>query len=124
MMTSEVEESFSNNLYLLHARIKYDKNDLPGAQDIISKYCNTNDQDVKVLEASIAFKQGKYEAAREMLIETINAGGYHPHIAYNTALCYFMMKQYLMALKSIEDIQDKATKDFQGLVITSSHYIC
>ena len=114
-MAADDNDSFTNQLYLLHAIIKYDKDDLPGAQNIIAEQCNPYDQDVKVLEAAIAFKQGKYEAARDMLIDAISTSGYQPHIAYNTALCHYMLKQYSMALKSIEDIQEKANRDYQGL---------
>ena len=115
MMAKDTAEAFANQLYLLHAIIKYDKNDLPGAQNIITEYCNPADQDVKVLEAAIVFKQGRYEEAREMLINTITTSGYQPHIAYNIALCHYMLKQYVMALKSIDDIQDKANREYQGL---------
>jgi tetratricopeptide repeat protein 30 len=113
------DPTFTSQLYLLHSTIKYDKEELAGAQDLLTRYCNTDDQDVKITEAAILFKQKRYDKACEKLIETIAAGGYQPHVAYNIALCHFMTKQYVMSLKSIEDITDKAIQDYQGLSVHS-----
>lgn len=115
MIASEDDDAFSNTLYLLHATIKYDKDDLVGAKNILEENCNPVDQDVTVLKAAIEFKRGNYSKACDDMIATIQSGGYLPHIAYNIALCHFMQKQYIMASKSIEDIQEKATRDYQGL---------
>ncbi|KAH7820887.1 putative flagellar associated protein [Monocercomonoides exilis] len=110
---SEDDTQFSHQLHLLHATIKYEKQEYAGATDIIQNQCSDEDPNTKITEAAILMKQQKYDRATQLLIETITSGGYLPHVAYNIALCHFMMKQYVMSLKSIEDIQEKATRDYQ-----------
>jgi tetratricopeptide repeat protein 30 len=97
--------------------IKYDKNELQNSARILAENCLQTEQDVKVVQASILFKERKYEDACQKFVEAISSEGYQPHIAYNIALCHFLAKQYVLSLKSIEDIQEKAIREHSGLYI-------
>ncbi|KAK2964794.1 putative Tetratricopeptide repeat protein 30B [Blattamonas nauphoetae] len=115
----EDDPIYTHNLNLVHAQIKYDKDELQSANRFLIDNCDENEQDVKVIEGAILFKEKKFEMACQKFVEAIPAGGYMPHIAYNIALSHFQLKRYGLALKSIEDIQEKANRDQQENMGTS-----
>ena len=76
---------------------------------------NQTDQETMVNQACFLFKEGKYEEAIVKYTDAIKTTGYSADLCYYTALCYYMMKQYVPALKFISDIIERGIRDHPEL---------
>lgn len=65
---------------------------------------NQEDSDIVVNQGCILYKEGKYEEARVMFVDAMNAIGYNCEIAYNISLCHYKMRQLAPSLKYIAEI--------------------
>ena len=98
---------------------KYEQDDLVGCKAQCDR-CLTDDPDVVVAQACIAFKEVKYDEARGHFTEAMNTLGYQPDIAYNIALCHYQLKQYGPALKHIAEIIERGVREHPELSVGSS----
>jgi tetratricopeptide repeat protein 30 len=112
-------EQFSQRLLMLQATIKYEQDELASSKALLDQ-CISDDPDVLINYAAIAFKEGKFEEARNQYLEAINTMGYQPDLAYNIALSYYREKLYGPALKFINEIIEKGVRSHPELSVGSN----
>jgi tetratricopeptide repeat protein 30 len=98
----------------LQAGIKYGQEDYSGAKSLVDQ-CPTDDLDTEVNLGCLLFKEGRYEEALRRFTQVQHIGGYKPDLAYNIALCHYMMKQYAAAHSTVGDIIAKGIKEHPEL---------
>ena len=78
---------------------------------------NQGDSETMVNQACFLFKEGKYEDACAKYMDAIKVCGYSADLSYNIALCYYMLKQYVLSLKYIADIIERGIRDHPGIYL-------
>lgn len=81
-------EQYQQRVIMLQAVIKYEQDELQSCKALLDQ-CHSDDPDVLVNYAGIAFKEGDFEKARNLYSEAMNAVGSQADLAYNIALCYY-----------------------------------
>mmetsp|Transcript_8791 Transcript_8791/g.14620 ORF Transcript_8791/g.14620 Transcript_8791/m.14620 type:complete len:661 (-) Transcript_8791:737-2719(-) len=109
-------EQFSQRVLMLQSVIKYEQDELPASKGYLDQ-CHSDDPDVIINYAAIAFKEGNFESARNQYAEALNTMGYQADLAYNIALCYYRERQYGPALRSIAEIIDKGIRNHPELSV-------
>ena len=112
-------EQYAQRVLMLQAVIKYEQDELPASKGYLDQ-CHSDDPDVIVNYAAIAFKEQQFESARNQYSEAITTNGYQADLAYNVALCYYKEKQYGPALRGIADIIDKGIRNHPELSVGSN----
>jgi tetratricopeptide repeat protein 30 len=105
---------YSAKVLKLQAAILFDTNDLAGCKMLIDQL-NQNDRDTLVNQACFLFKEAKYEEACAKYMDAMKQSGFAPDLSYYISLCYYMMKQYVMALKYLADIIERGIRDHPEL---------
>lgn len=111
-------EQYSQRMLLLQSMIKYETDELPASKALLDQ-CQ-DDPEVVINYAAIAFKEGKFEAARKQYTEALTSLGYQPDVTYNIALCYYFEKQYGQALRHISEIIEKGIRHHPELSVGSN----
>jgi len=112
-------EQHAQRMLMLQSIIKYEQDELASSKSLLDQ-CPQDDPDVVVNYAAIAFKENKFEAARNQYMEAINTMGYQPDLAYNVALCYYREKQYGPALRYVAEIIEKGIRNHPELSVGSN----
>ena len=112
-------EQYLQKVLLLQAVIKYEQDELSSCKALLDQ-CQSDDPDVIVNYANIAFKEGNFDSARNQYAEAINSMGYQADLAYNIALCYYREKQYGPALRHIAEIIEKGVRNHPELSVGSN----
>lgn len=110
---------FSQRMLKLQAYCKYEQGEVSATKAFIEQ-CAPDDPDVTITQGNLLFKAKKFDEARKTFSDALNTVGYKPSIAYNIALCYYMMKQYPQARKFIVEIIEKGIKEHPELGIGSN----
>lgn len=105
----------------MQAYVSYEQLDTPATRNFIDK-CPTDDPDSLIVQACLLFQEKKFEESKQKFVEALNTLGYKPSIAYNIALCYFMMKHFTNARKYIIEIIEKGIKEHPGIQFQQSQY--
>ena len=66
-------------------------------------------------------QEGRYEEALQKFLQVQHVGGYRPDLAYNIALCQYMLKQYGVAHTCVGEIIAKGIKEHPGILFDSIH---
>ncbi|KAH6571606.1 hypothetical protein BASA60_007078 [Batrachochytrium salamandrivorans] len=90
--------------------------DIAGCKAMIDQAIQ-DDPDTLVNQACLLFKECKYEEACAKYTEATKIVGYNAEISYNIALCYFMRKQFVAALKCIAEIIEKGIREYPELSV-------
>ncbi|KAJ8325433.1 Tetratricopeptide repeat protein 30A [Batrachochytrium dendrobatidis] len=104
----------AGKLLKLQAAIKYEMDDLSGCKAFVDQ-APQDDPDTLVNQACLLFKELKYEEACIKYTEASKIVGYNAEILYNIALCHYMIKQYVHALKHIAEIIEKGIREHPEL---------
>lgn len=112
-------EQYAQRVLMLQSIIKYEQDELPSSKALLDQ-CHQEEPDVIVNYAAIAFKESKFESARQQYTEAITTMGYQADLAYNIALCYYREKQYGQALRSIAEIIDRGIRNHPELSVGSN----
>ena len=112
-------EQFSQRVLMLQSIIKYEQDELSACKALLDQ-CVSDDPDVLINYAAIAFKEGKFDTSRTQYIEAINTMGYQADLAYNIALSYYREKQYGPALRYIAEIIEKGVRNHPELSVGSN----
>lgn len=92
----------SQRALITQAAVKME-DDLNTCKAILSE-CLHDDPETVCAYATIDFKEGKVEDALEKYTHVIDIIGFEPNIAYNMALCHYILKQYADASRVVEKI--------------------
>jgi len=63
-------------------------------------------------------QEGRHDEALRKFTQVQNIGGYKPDLAYNIALCNYMLKQFAAAHSCVGDIIARGIKEHPGKMIT------
>lgn len=96
---------------MLQMCIKFNEGDLKGCRSLLNQ-CVEEDPETILAQATLCAKEGRYEDALELYSEAFNIQGFEAEIAYNIALCNYMMGEYHDALEAIQEIIDRATETY------------
>ncbi|KAI9098104.1 hypothetical protein DFS34DRAFT_619641 [Phlyctochytrium arcticum] len=100
----------------LQAAIKYSMEDLVGCKALIDQ-TPPDDPDTLVNQACLLYKEGKFEEACGQYLDALKIVGYRADLSYNVALCHYMLKQYVPALKYIADIIERGIREHPELSV-------
>ncbi|KAG5877801.1 hypothetical protein JTB14_036823 [Gonioctena quinquepunctata] len=112
---TEVPE-YQERVTKLQAAIKYSQEDVLSAKNLVEA-CSSNDSDKEVNLGCLLYKDGNYEEALSKFSGALQNQGFKPFLAYNTALCYYKLKEYGPSLKYCADIIEKGIRDHPELSI-------
>ena len=112
-------EQHAERMITLQAVIKYEQDELSLCKALLDR-CPSDDPDVLINYAAIAFKEGNFESARTQYSEAINTMGYQADLAYNVALCFYREKQYSPALRHVAEIIEKGVRNHPELSVGSN----
>ena len=112
-------EQYQQKVLMIQAVVKYSQDELPSCKALLDQ-CHSDDPDVIVNYAAIAFKEGNFESARTQYSDVITSMGYQADLAYNIALCYYREKQYGPALRHIAEIIEKGVRNHPELSVGSN----
>jgi tetratricopeptide repeat protein 30 len=112
-------EQHAQRLLMLQSAIKYEQDELHSTKALLDQ-CHSDDPDVLVNYAAVAFKEGNYESAREQYTKVITEMGYQADLAYNIALCFYREKQFGPALRYIAEIIEKGVRNHPELSVGSN----
>ena len=121
---------FAQRVLMLQAAIKYETDELGPCKALLDQ-CLADDPETIVNAAAILFKEAglvtdpakkaaKYDEARAKYTEAMNTLGYQADLQCNIALCYYKVKQYGPALKSIAEIIEKGVREHPELSVGSN----
>ncbi len=88
---------------LLQACIKFEEGQFNACRGILNR-CVEDDPGTMIAQATLSAKEGRYDDALELYSETFNTQGFEAELAYNIALCYYMIGEYEEAMDAIEEI--------------------
>jgi len=69
-------------------------------------------------------QEGRYEDALQKFMQVQHVGGYRPDLAYNIALCQYMLKQYGPAHTCVGDIIARGINEHPGTSSSSRTFTC
>ncbi|KAK4884376.1 hypothetical protein RN001_000647 [Aquatica leii] len=115
-ITEEIENQEYPQVVKLQAAIKYGEEDLQSAKKYVDM-CSLDDPDTEVNLGCLLYKEGNYEEALTKFTSCLQNMGFKPFLAYNTALCYYRLKEYGPALKHCGDIVERGIRDHPELSV-------
>ena len=113
--SSQKNNNNQHRISLLHANIKYEQDELIGCKEELDGGCLSDDPDTICSYAAISFKEEKYQDAIEKYTDAMNTVGFQPDVAYNIALCHYMLSDYEKAIEFITKIVDKGVEQYPEL---------
>lgn len=97
----------------LQAAIKFETGDVQGCRLLVNQ-ADGSDPDTLVNQACLLYKEGKHKDAMVKYAESMKLSGNTPELSYYLALCHYMLKQYVPALKYIGDIIERGIREHPG----------
>ncbi|KAJ3314377.1 Tetratricopeptide repeat protein 30A [Boothiomyces sp. JEL0838] len=100
----------------LEAAIRYELEDYAGCKLLIDQ-APKDDPETIANQACLMLKEGNYEEACKMYTDVTKIVGFRADIAYDTALCYYYMRDYVPALKNIAEIIERGIREHPELSV-------
>jgi len=107
---------FTERVMLLQAAVSYEQDEVQLARSILDQ-CSADAQEKLVFEGALLWKEKRHAEAMKQFNDAMNTSGYQPDLSYNTALCYYSLKQYGPALKNIAEIIERGVRDHPELSV-------
>ena len=111
---------YSQRVLMLKAAISYEEDDLASTKVLVEQSMEPGHPETIICQGCIAFKEGKFEEARELFVEATNVDQYTPELAYNIALCYFCTKAYHESSRYVDEIIAKGVREHPELSVGSN----
>jgi tetratricopeptide repeat protein 30 len=105
---------FANQIAKLEASIRYEMEDYAGCKILVDQ-APADDPDTISNQGCLLFKEGDYDGACKLFLEASKIVGFRPDLVYNTALCYYMQKEFAPSLKNIAEIIEKGIREHPEL---------
>ena len=99
---------------MLQVNLKFEEGDLNECRELLSQ-CAEEDPETMVAQATLYSKEGRHNDALDLFLEVLNIQGFETEIAYNIALCHYMIGETQEALEAIQDIIDRAMQSYPEL---------
>lgn len=103
-------EQSSHHLLMIQLAAKMEEEDLNASKAILNSSIQ-DDPETIAAQATIDYKEGRYAEALSKYSDAFNMQGFEPSIAYNIALCNYMLQQYSEASEIVAEIIDRGTED-------------
>ncbi|GBG33812.1 Tetratricopeptide repeat protein 30A [Hondaea fermentalgiana] len=113
------DPQYTQRMVMLQASIKYEQNDLRACESLADQ-CLADDPETIVCHACIAYKEGKFEEAREKFQEAMNTLGFQASLAHNIALCHYQKGEFGPALKHVAEIIERGVREHPELGVGSN----
>ena len=107
--SSQQQQQRTQRELMLQVGIKFEEGDLNGCRAVLDQ-CVEEDPETMIAQATLCAKEGRYGDAIELYSEAFNIQGFDAEIAYNIALCHYMLGEYEDALEVIQEIIHRATE--------------
>jgi tetratricopeptide repeat protein 30 len=107
-------EMSSHHLLMIHLAVKMEDDDLNGCKAILNSSIQDDPETISA-QAAINYKEGRYEEALSNYTDAFNMQGFEPSIAYNIALCHYMLQQHSEASDIIAEVIDRGTEQLADL---------
>lgn len=103
------QQQLTQRELMLQVSIQFEEGDLNGCKAILDQ-CVEEDPETMIAQATLCTKERRYYDAIELYSEAFNIEGFDAEIAYNIALCHYMLGEYEDALEVIKEIINRATE--------------
>lgn len=113
------DPQYAQRMAMLQASIKYQQDDLRACESLADQ-CLPDDPETIVCHACVAYKEGKYEEAREKFQEAMNTLGFQADLAHNIALCHYQQGEFGPALKQVAEIIERGVREHPELGVGSN----
>jgi len=114
--TSGVQDpSLKDQVIILQSAIRYAQEDIQSAKSGLA----TSDQesiDVMMDNATILYKEDRFEQALETYMEIKRVHGFLPEVAYCIALCYYRLNRFPETIQMITEIKSQAGRSHPELL--------
>jgi tetratricopeptide repeat protein 30 len=107
---------FASRITKLEAAIRYELEDFAGCRVLVEQGPR-DDPDTISNQACLLFKECNFEEACGMYMQVSKIVGFRADLVYNTALCFYMMKEYARALRYIAEIIEKGIREHPELSV-------
>ena len=120
-----ITPKYQQQMLFMRASIKYEIDDINGSLSILNSNnsIDGNDEQLNIEymigKGCILFKEDKFVEAKKLFIAAQSIIGFRPDLAYNIAVCHYMMKNYEEMDKIIDDIISKGAKKNPNLSVGS-----
>ncbi len=110
-------EQISHHFLMIQLAAKMEEDDLNACKAILNSTIQ-DDPENMAAQATIEYKEGRYAEALSKYSDAFNMKGFDLCIAYNIALCHYMLQNYDEASEVLTEIIDRGTElladfDFQ-----------
>jgi tetratricopeptide repeat protein 30 len=106
-LTKLTKKQTSQRLLLTKVAVKLAEEDINTSKAILNE-CLRDDPETICAYACIDFREGKFVDALEKYSDVMNITGFECNVAYNIALCYYMLKRYNEAKEIVDKLIEKS----------------
>jgi tetratricopeptide repeat protein 30 len=96
-------DTVSQNLLVASILVNLENNDLDTCRSLLNNVVSS-DPSTLVAEALVCYKEGEIDEALKRFLEVFDVIEFEPCLAYNIALCCYMLKNFVSALDYIDRI--------------------
>eukprot|EP01084_Bolivina_argentea_P067242 122502_1 len=121
-----MDPKHQQQMLFMRASIKYEIDDINGCLSILNASNTSNDSineqlniEYMIGKGCTLFKEDKFVEAKKLFISAQNIIGFRPDLAYNIAVCHYMLKNYDEMDKIIDEIISKGAKKNPNLSVGS-----
>ena len=104
----------SNHSLMIQLTATMEQEDLNGCKAILN-IITQDDPETIAAQATLDFKEGNFEESLSKFSDAFNIQGYEAGIAYNIALCHYMLQQHSEASEIVAEIIDRGADQIADL---------
>jgi tetratricopeptide repeat protein 30 len=101
----------SQRLLLIRAAVMMENEELDACKGILDE-CVRDDPETICAEATLDFKEGRYDDALAKYSDAFNLIGFDANLAHNIALCHYMLNQYSDANDIADQIIERGLEQY------------
>lgn len=112
----------SQNLLVASIHVNLENNDLDACRSLLNNVVSS-DPSTLVAEALVCYKEGQIDVALKKFLEVFDMIEFEPCLAYNIALCCYMLKNFVSALDYIDRIIKAGLERYPELKSTHETFL-
>jgi len=121
--SSIISSKYQQQMVFMRASIKYEMDDINGCLSILNSFHDTKDEELNIEymigRGCTLFKEDKFAEAKQLFLSAQNIIGFRPDLAYNIAVCHYMLKNYEEMDKMMDEMISKGAKKNPNLSVGS-----
>jgi tetratricopeptide repeat protein 30 len=107
-------DTLSQKMLDASIQVKLERDDLDACRSLLNDTV-CGDPSTLVAEALVCHKEGQIELALQKFLDVFEMIEFEPCLAYNIALCYYMLKDFALALDFVDRILSKGWEKYPEL---------